>query len=157
MAYVPEHIRGVIQVGGADDSIVPMQFEMTATTLADALLDIGLIIEALDDVTSGKVMGYSITQRYIQNAYVRPLTQDAEGGEKATIILGIEGNPFKKAPISIPFPKIDLFLTPYGEGRNIIDTENVAVGIYAAKFTANGQAYVSDGEVADDVVRGYRG
>lgn len=156
MAFVADRIKGVIILGGLDDSEVPIPYDMTATTLADALLDLGNIIEALDDVSAGKVMGYSISQRYVQNAYVRPTSTDAEGGEKLTAIVGIDGNPFKSGTVSIPFPKIEMFLTTYGEGRNIADVENVALNIYLAKFAASGEAYISDGEVADQIRRGYR-
>jgi hypothetical protein len=156
MAFVADRIKGTILVGGKDDSVVPINLDMTATTLATALLDLGNVIEALDDVSDGHVLGYTLSQRYVQTTYIRPTSMAAEGGEKATLVIGIEGNPFKSATLSIPFPKDEIFLTTYGEGRNIVDVENLAVGIWTAKYGAMGESYVSDGEHGDIIRRGYR-
>ena len=156
MTMVFDHFQLTVTVGGLDDSTQNFSGEMTATTATDAAVDADLVMIALSGVTAGKILGYSISQHFVENAYVRPLSSDAEGGEHATIVVGIEGNPFKKARIGIPFPKGSLFLATYGENYNVVDIEDINIDILVAKFATGGQLYISDGEIADSALSGRR-
>lgn len=156
MATVSDGWRISANFGGLDDSTQTMTGEMTATLYADVVTDAAIVLTAWQGVSAGTLRGYDLTQRFINDAYVRPSSTDAEGNESAFLITGIEGNPFKKASISIPFPKLSIFLDTVGENRNKIDISDADIGILVAKYSTGGQLYISDGEIADSAIRGER-
>lgn len=156
MALVTDGWKGSITFGGKDDSTQTVNLDFTATAYADVVTDCALVITAYSGVSGGVIKGYNIREEFIEDNYTRPSNEDSEGGEHAYVTVGIEGNPFKKATIGIPFPLIGLFLATAGVNRNVIDPTDTAIGILANKYSASGQLYISDGEVAEGVLNGQR-
>lgn len=156
MALVTDGWKGSITFGGKDDSTQTVNLDFTATTYANVVTDCALVITAYSGVSGGVIKGYNIREEFIEDAYVRPSNEDSEGGEHAYVTVGIDGNPFKKATIGIPFPLIGLFLATFGENRNNIDISDTAIGILVNKYASSGQLYISDGEIADSPLSGQR-
>lgn len=156
MTLVTDGWKGSITFGGKDDSTQTVNLDFTATVYADVVTDMAIVTTAYSGASGGVIKGYNIREEYVEDNYTRPSNEDSEGGEHAYITVGIEGNPFKKATIGVPFPLIGLFLATAGENRNNIDTTDTAVILLANKFSVGGQLYISDGEVAEGILNGQR-
>lgn len=145
-----------VRLGATNDKTVTKRFTLQADTHANALVEAGIILAALANVSAGAIAGYSINTVFIEDAYARPSSEDAEYGEEAILVGRIDGQPLKSYSLRIPFPRIGLFVAAAGRNRDIIDVNDTAVLAWVALFADGGQAYVSDGEFTEGVDNGRR-
>lgn len=126
-------------------SLVAIDYTAAAAAAATILTRIG-------NVTNAVVKGYSIVQRYIENALTLP-GSGVQVEDRATVVLQIAGDPLKKVTVNIPAPKAGIFVGTSGESADVIDTSDTDLQAYASTFHTGGLATISDGEFVDDAVR----
>lgn len=131
------------------------QYEMTAANYAAAVTDADTILTKLTAVTDGEVTGYSLTEVFNETDVTLP-SAGIYRNNNALLSVRLVGVGNKQASLSIPMPKITLFVDDQGSNANIIDTNDVAVGAYVGLFQTGAQANVSDGEKVDELLRGKR-
>lgn len=121
-------------------------YQMTAADATAAATDAAAILAALANVSDASVAGYSIGERFVEQAFTLPVAAEIEN--QALITLGIFQKPNKSGSISIPAPKATIFVAPTGQGFNQPDFTDPALLAYLNLFTGSGKAKLSDGEVA---------
>lgn len=123
------------------------EYALTAADAAAAATASATIMAALDAVTDAEIKSYSIRETFIEDALVLPATAEVEN--LAEIVLQIDGNPLKKANISIPAPNAGIFVGAVGPNRNTVDPGDTALVTYATIWVTGQQATLSDGEVIE--------
>jgi len=156
MAFVNDGFEVSITLGGIDDSTQTRTYQLTSADYAEAVTDTTTILGLLAAVSDGAVKGYSITARSVQDAYNRPAVATAERGDAAIVSGEIAGNPLKSWSFSVPYPKVDIFLATAGRNYNVVDIADAALIAYKNIWGVGGQAEISDGEVAGNIVSGKR-
>jgi hypothetical protein len=122
-------------------------FELVAVTDTQAQIDVASILIKLLAVTNAKLDTYSISEKFVENAFTLPTGAEVENQLQITV--PIAGKPNKSGTISIPAPKDGVFVAASGEGYNQPDFTDSALIAYVDIFTATGnQSKISDGEVA---------
>lgn len=145
-----------VSLGATNDKKLTKQYTLQAADAASAATETGNILTQLALVSAGAIVGYKVSQVFIEDNYVRPTSQDAEWGEEATITGKILDEPFKSYTLRVPFPKIDIFVSSAGRNRDIVDISDPAVLGYAGLFNSGAAAYISDGEFTETVEGGRR-
>lgn len=154
-APVPNSLS--VQVGSNNGQAMPVTYKLRATAWATVITDSADILAALNAVTAGAVKGYTLSSRAVEDAYAIPTALQAGYGETATIVVSLEGDPTKTAPIRIPMPEDTLFIAgPGSPNYDVIDITDTAVANYVGLFTEEGPCYISDGESADLILSGRR-
>lgn len=146
-----------VTLGGLDDSTQTRRYNLVAADATEAETAASAIRSALANVSAGKIISYKIEHVFIEDTYVRPSSQDAEGGEQAVVSGKIDESPLESWSLNIPFPVIGLFLSAEGKNRNVIDITDTDLLAYTALFApSTGSAYISDGEHIGTVEQGRR-
>lgn len=154
-APVPNSLS--VQIGSNNGNAMPATYKLRATAWATVVTDAADIITALNAVTAGKVKGYTLSSRAVEDAYTIPTALQAGYNEKAIVVVSLEGDPTKTATINIPMPEDGLFLAGAGSPNyDVIDISDAAVTAYVGLFTEEGPCYISDGESADLILSGRR-
>jgi len=131
-------------------------YELTSADATAAAADSADIMTALLGVTDAAIKGYSIAEVFAETG-VFSLPLDAEIENMAILVGRIDGNPFKKATLTIPAPKIGIFVSSTGANRNVVDVNDAAVQAYRALYQSPGNvATLSDGETLDVLESGRR-
>lgn len=125
-------------------SISTLQYDLQATTFAEANTEAGNIIAELDPITSATIAGYRVTQVYTEDALTLPA--NSENAVKAELSVRLAGVGNKRAILRIPSPAASIFVAGSGAGFNIVDTADADVLAYVALFELGNSAYLSDGE-----------
>lgn len=143
----------LVDYGGNQTS---KRWKMVAVSAAGAATDAGTVLAALAAVTDAVVAGYSIQERFVEDALSLPATVNPVS-VLASNTAYIDNAGQKKFNFSIPSPKIGIFVSAIGDGADIVDGGDVAFAAYKALFDAGtGKLYVSDGERAGGFLRGKR-
>jgi hypothetical protein len=129
-----------------------LEYEMTSADYATAVTDSATILAALAGVTDASVSTVSISFRREEAAFAYPATL-CNNSEKARIVVQLAGST-KKAVVDIPAPKNAIFVAPVGDNNNIVDLGDDEVIAYVQLFQADGESFISDGEVSAFGVRG---
>lgn len=138
----------VIIDNGANTST--LRYDLDAVDHATATTDAATILGELNAMTAGVVKGYSIVERYIEDALVLPAS-GVEVEERAIITVQLNSSPLKKATLVIPAPETSIFVSTSGPQANVVDVANASVIDYVGLFTVTGGvATVSDGEKVKD-------
>ena len=154
-APVPKSLT--VQVGSNNGSSMPVTYKLRATAWATVITDTTDILTALNAVTAGKVKGYTLSSRAVEDAYTIPTALQAGYNETATVVVSLEGDPTKTATIRIPMPEDTLFLGAVGTPNyDVIDIGATEIQNYVGLFTEEGPCYISDGESADLILSGRR-
>lgn len=154
-APVPNSVT--YQMGSNNGSSMPVTFKLRATSWATVLLDVAEITTALNNVSAGTMKGYTISSRAVEDSYTIPTGVLAGYGETATVVVSLEGDPTKTGTIRIPMPEDTLFVSgPGSPNYDVVDITDTALQAYVGLFTAEGPAYISDGESADLILNGRR-
>lgn len=160
MAYVSLGYQTVVVIAAIDNSTMNLILKWDDTVTTEALAETAFVGWNADFVlvSAGIIKSKSHQHVFYDDAFTLPTSQDAERGEHAIIVTGIDGIPIKTARLNIPFPKTDVvYKTEVGEGRNVVDVESVNVQNYLDNWTATGKLTLSDGEKSDGVIiRGKR-
>lgn len=131
-----------------------LTYALTAVTAAAAETDALAIIAVLNPITDAVITGYRVSQKFIEDAFSYPATAEIE--KKASVTSLIDGESVKTCNWKVPAPNVGIMMGTEGEAFNVVDIADVALGSYAAIFQTGGEATISDGEVAGDMLRGKR-
>ena len=127
---------------GANRSV--KEYQLTATTFADALSDTQAIIALLDPLTTAVVEKYTVGPRFVEDAFAWPQNSQIENIMQLSALLatGID----KTATIFIPSPVNTVWISTTGKGNNVVNIANADVLAYVNMYAAGGYATISDGE-----------
>lgn len=144
---------GLVDYGG---NTTTKQWKMVAVTAAGAATDAATVLTALAAVTDAVVSGYSIQERFVEDALSLPtVVNPVSVVASNTAYIADAGQ--KKFNFAIPSPKIGIFVAAIGDGADIVDGSDTAFAAYKALFDdGTGKLYVSDGERAGGFLRGVR-
>lgn len=154
-------LKWVAEVGIADNSgdITPRFYEAPDAAFADYAafqLSFATLLTALNNMTDGVVASYRLTQVFIEDALVLPLS-GVENENQAFFTGKIVGDPTDSATQSIPAATPGIFTATSGPGANVVDMSDGAVTTWIGLFDATGPWTVSDGESFDaPTVKGKR-
>lgn len=150
MAIVP--LKWIAEIGIADNSgdISPRFYEAPDAAFADfAAFQLGFnaLLTALNNMTSGVVASYRLTQVYVEDALALPVS-GVENENQAFLSGKVVGNPTDSATQSIPAADPAIFVATSGPGANVVNTSNGAVTTWIAFFDQSGPGpwTISDGE-----------
>lgn len=124
-------------------------YKLVAADAAAAATATTTILGLLAAVSDAVVKGYSISQRFVEDAITLPANTELEN--RAVVVCAIDGNPLKTATIVIPAANSDIFQSPTGAGRNLINVANTDLLAYIDIWQVTGAlASISDGEFLDN-------
>lgn len=129
-----------------------LSYALVAADHAAAVAAAATILTRIGNVTNAVVKGYSVVQRFIENALTLP-GSGVHVEDRATVVLAIDGDPLKKVTVNIPAPKATMFVGTSGDSANEINTANTDLQAYAATWHTGGLAVISDGENVADAPR----
>lgn len=105
-------------------------------------------------LTNSVVGSFQIEGVYVQDDLVLPA--DAENQSEALISFKIVGDPTDSGNLSIPAAADGIFVSPTGEGHDIVDTSDAALVLWLNHFIGD-EWTVSDGEYVDlPTIKGHR-
>lgn len=134
-------LRVTLKDSGNDTAV--KAFALQDTVYADAVTASGVIIAALDAITTATISTYSLTEKYDEDAFTFPTAVEIENQAQIEVRLS---TPNEFGTIWIPAPLASIFIAPSGDGYNIVDGTDTLVANYLALYNENAQAYISDGE-----------
>jgi hypothetical protein len=137
---------------GNNDST--LEYELRGADFAAATANKAAILTALGNVSGSTIRSTILSYRDEEDAFAFPAS-GVENETKARIIVQLDGST-KKATYDIPAPVAGIFTTPAGDGANIVDILDTAMVAYNDIFEATGEAFISDGEDVDFMLRGRR-
>jgi len=146
MALVSDGFDLRINLADTGGKIFPLLYNLVAADEAAANTAAGTILTRLDAITDMVVAGYSVAERYVEDALVLPTTPPVEGENKARLVLRLEDDPRKKVTIEIPGATAGLYQAISGPGWDTVDLADTALQNYVAIFHPGGLATISDGE-----------
>lgn len=145
MAIVTNGWYATVDMVDTSGTLSQLKYDLVATTYANATAAAATLPALLSAVSNAKVKGYTIHERFLENAFTLPA--NAENAIKAELSAFIEGAGTKKAVFRIPAPSVAIFVSGSGAGFNIVDLGNADVLAYAGIFEdGTGIATISDGE-----------
>jgi hypothetical protein len=123
------------------------EYQLTAADYATAVTDTATILAALGAMTDSALSKYQVEARAFEDTLVLPSSM-APISTKMSVTTTLDGAGSKKANYEFAMPKAAIL-----SGKNLIIT-NAAVLAYHALYQTGGEAKLSDGEVADALLRG---
>jgi len=130
-------------------------YQLTSEDAVAAGADTVIVLAALNAVTDAVIVSWFNYQRFVEDAFAFP-PSGVEIENQALLDFDLVDHPEKSATLTIPAPAPAIFVALSGGGANIVNTANAAVVAYAALFQTGGQVFLSDGEVAQNLVSGRR-
>lgn len=144
MALVADGFSLNIQFTDTGGNTTTRTYDLTAADAATAATDAAAIRAAVDAITDAVISGYSIAERYVENALVYPANAEVE--KIAQFTGKIIGRPNVSAVVTVPAPSPAIFVSPTGPGYNQVNVGAAAVQTFLQLFDGGGEALVSDGE-----------
>lgn len=132
---------------GGNNSI--KRYDLQSATYAEAVTDTAAIIAALNPITTATIKGYTIGEKYEDDAFVFPTSSEIENIAEIVVRLATQN---KTDTLYVPAPIASIFVGPNGDDWNTIDGQDALVAAYLAIFNAGAQAYLSDGETITPTV-----
>jgi hypothetical protein len=130
-------------------------YQMVAADADTAATDAATVITALNAVTDAVIVSYFTYERFIEDAFAYP-GDGVQVENLALLDFDLVDHPEKTATVTIPAPNIGIFVASSGSGANVVDTSDAALIAFRDLFRTGGQLLISDGEVAESLVRGRR-
>jgi len=130
-----------------------LRFELRSADYAEAVTATAAIVAAIAGVSQSLITSTAISFVSDEDTFVYPT--GADNGVRARMTFQLADS-VEKATLDIPAPKIGIFVDPTGPGNNVVDTSDTEVLAYLAVFKVSGNAFISDGEDADLLLRGKR-
>lgn len=131
-------------------------FDLDAADMAEATTQTATVLAEIAKVSDAVVKGYSIAQRFVEDALVLP-AGGVQIENQASIVASLYGNPSKFVALYIPAPKSTIFVAQSGKAANTVDITDPDVISYAGLFAnTGGIAYISDGERIGALIGGKR-
>jgi len=103
-------------------------------------------LAVLITLTDAVIASYQAEAVYIEDALSLPAA--AENQNQALLSFKIDGDPTESGTLSIPAADPDIFISPTGEGHDIVQITDVQVQLFLSFFTG-GELAVSDDEYVD--------
>jgi len=128
-----------------------LRFELTSATEVAALVDVAAIVAAVEGVTRSVVTSTAMSFIQDEGAFAYPA--GADNSVRARMTFQLAGS-IEKATLDVPAPDEGIFVSASGPNNNIVDLADAAVIAYAGIFEAASEAYISDGEISDFLLRG---
>lgn len=148
MALVFSHFEAEVSLVESSGKSVPRFFHAdpdVITDYASFVTNWAASLSKINAVTDSEIGSYTLKAVWVEDALVLPT--DAENNDQALLSAKIDGDPLDSATMSIPAATIDVFVSPTGGGRDIVDTAPGSIAyIYAQMFDASGPWLISDGE-----------
>lgn len=151
MAIVSDGFDLRVNLADTGGKIFPVPFQLVAADAAAAATAAATILTRLAGVSALVVAGYSIAERFIEDALVLPTAPAVEGENKARLVLQLDGAPNKKHTMEIPGAIASIFQAISGPGYDTVDLADVALQNYISTWHSGGLATLSDGENVDIV------
>lgn len=144
MALVAIGFRLIVDLTDTQGDVTTRTFDLDSADAAAAATDAAAIIAALEAVTVSVVSGYTVGERFAEDA----LTYPTGANNVNTVIVSakIVGAPYKSGTITIPAPDPAIFAAATGAGNKVVLTQATPLSTYLDLFASAGPAYVSDGE-----------
>lgn len=131
------------------------RYQLNSADADAAATDSATVLAALAGVTDAVVRSYFFYENFVEGSFAFPAA-GVQIENQALLDFNIVGHPEKTATLTIPAPKPAIFVDTSGAGANVVDTSDAALITYRDLFRTGGVAYISDGEVANSLVRGRR-
>lgn len=148
MALTANGWQLVVSLADSGDNRTTRTYDLTSADATEATADSAVIMNRLTAASDAVIVGYSINQKFIENALVLPATAEIEN--QAFFSGHIVGDPTDSANFSIPAPKASIFTAAVGKGRNIVNMGSLVVTDLVNIFSGAGAlATISDGEFLD--------
>jgi len=148
MALVFSHFEAEVSLVESSGNSVPRFYRAdpdVITDYASVVTNVAASLPKINAVTDSEIGSYTLKAVWVEDALVLPT--DAENNDQALLSAKIDGDPLDSATMSIPAATIDVFVSPTGGGRDVVDTEAGSIAyIYAQMFDATGPWIISDGE-----------
>ena len=145
MALVLSGYTGRIKLMDTGANVSWKEYELTATTFADALSDTQAILALLTPLTTANVERYSVNTVFAEDAWVWPQNTQVENIAEITVVLA-EGIG-QTEQIQIPAPVAAMFQTTVGKGSNVVNIAYAPLVAYVGIYeSGTGYATISDGE-----------
>jgi hypothetical protein len=136
----------VVDSGGNKSTL---RYKLTeAAVPADAIADAATLVAALNGVTDGVVLSYTVGEGFEEDATFFA----AEGvniENVALITAKVDNAELKYANLKIPAPNVGIFIAATGPNSNVVDPADATLQTYLTQFATGGIAYVSDGEALE--------
>lgn len=129
------------------------EYELNAADYAAAVAARANIIAAFEAMSDLEIVGVTMSERLDENAIVVPAVGSVS--DKLTMSFRLDGTS-EKAPHVLPAPKDAIMTAATGAGNNILDFGNADVLVYTGLFLSGGDAFISDGESVDSLVKAVR-
>lgn len=145
----------VVEICDNGNNRTEKRYQMVAEDATQAALDMVDILAAINSVTAGVITSEYFYERFVEDALSYPAS-GVEIQNQALLDFDIVDHPEKTATLTIPAPEASLFVATSGSGANILDTADADVILFRDLFRTGGQLLLSDGEVAESLVKGRR-
>ena len=160
MALVSNGFWLTITIADNGDNRGTLEFQGDPAVLVDfatALTQSAALIEDLQNLIQGTIVGYSVQERFFEDALVLPAS-NVELENKASITYAIAGTN-KKGNLKLPTPTPVagvVFQAASGAAANQVAVTSTFLSDYFDNFRAGGGFLISDGEKAGDILVGKR-
>lgn len=146
MALVSRGYFLSVTVADQGNNKATLRYDLTSADMTEALADSLTVITALNGVTDSVVKGYSVGEKYEEDAFVYPGTGiQIENQALITAKIDVDGD--KYTNVRIPAPPDAIFMGASGDLYNQVNPNNAALGTYLGLFVdTTGVAQISDGE-----------
>ena len=128
-----------------------VQYGMQAADYATAIIAANGAVSDIQDMTKSSVQSYAVSERFIDDAFVFPVS--GNNSEKLSMTIDL-ATPGKRANSRIPAPEDAIFVDTSGPNANVLDTTNAAV-IQWQSVLVNSLT-ISDGEIPLSILSGRR-
>lgn len=142
MALVSKGWYMTVSVMDKQGDVTTLQYELQSADATAAAADNVAVRAALNGVTSGMIIGYSLSERFYETVPAFPSVGD--NSIKARV--AARGSDGEVKSLDIPAPEEALFVGTSGPANNVVDTTNTALLTYLALFESGNEAFISDGE-----------
>jgi hypothetical protein len=144
MALVLVGYRVTVEFTDTQGDVTTRTYDTTAVDFDEATTAATAILAAAAAVTASVISGYSVGERYAEDA----LSYPAGANNVNTMIVSakIVGMPYKSGTITIPSPLNTIFVATSGPNNKIGNTQATPLSTYLDLFASAGPAFVSDGE-----------
>lgn len=121
------------------------EYSLVAATAGDAATATATILAALDAVTDGVIAGYTLGEKFEEDALVLPAS-GVQVEKYALVTCKIDGEALKTGNLRIPAPNQGIAVGTSGKAASQIDPNDAALQAYVNLFGTTGVATFSDGE-----------
>jgi len=157
MALAFDHYKVIVNLVDSGGNVTTRTFQVDGADETEALTNGGAIVTRLAAITDASIRDYTVGIVLVEDAFALP--SGSVNVEEAAEVTGtITDKPAKHAVVSIPAPKIGVFVGTSGPNRNIVDVADTDLNTFMNSFAPGAAGFLSDGETIDSsaLVKGKR-